>query len=66
MRWAVVDASVAVKWFVDEPGSNPARQLLETQQDLLHIPEIFVVEVSSATPMPTRAAMTSFVQAFTG
>lgn len=44
----VIDASVAVKWFVDEEGSPLARNLLEAQQGLLHIPDIFVVEVSAA------------------
>ena len=44
----VIDASVAVKWFVEEEGSDLARHLLETQQGFLHIPDIFVVEVSAA------------------
>ena len=44
---SVIDASVAVKWFVDEEGSDLARRLLETKQGLLHIPDIFVVEVSA-------------------
>jgi predicted nucleic acid-binding protein len=44
----VIDASVAVKWFVDEDNSDIAHHLLETQQGLLHIPDIFVVEVSAA------------------
>lgn len=44
---SIVDASVAVKWFVDEPGSDLAHQLLEEEQGRLHIPDIFVVEVAS-------------------
>jgi predicted nucleic acid-binding protein len=43
----VIDASVAVKWFVNEQNSDLARQLLETRQGFLHIPDIFVVEVSA-------------------
>jgi predicted nucleic acid-binding protein len=43
----VIDASVAVKWFVNEQSSDLARQLLEAQQGFLHIPDIFVVEVSA-------------------
>lgn len=44
----VIDASVAVKWFVEEAASDQARTLLEKMQGRLHIPDIFVVEVSSA------------------
>ncbi len=43
----VLDASVAVKWFVAETGSDLARHLLEEEQGNLHIPDIFVVEVSA-------------------
>ena len=43
----VVDASVAVKWFVQERDSYLARKMLEEQQGYLHIPDIFVVEVSA-------------------
>ena len=43
----VVDASVAAKWFVDEPGSELARQLLDSEKGNLHIPDIFVVEVAA-------------------
>lgn len=44
----VIDASVAVKWFVEEPASEQARALLAKMQGHLHVPDIFVVEVSSA------------------
>ncbi len=43
----VIDASVAVKWFVNEQGSDLAKQLLTIRQGHLHIPDIFVVEVSA-------------------
>lgn len=43
----VVDASVAVKWFVEELGSGLARQLLDNEKGSLHIPDIFVVEVAA-------------------
>ncbi len=43
----VLDASVAVKWFINEAGSNLAKQLLEAEQGHLLVPDIFVVEVSS-------------------
>jgi predicted nucleic acid-binding protein len=44
---SVIDASVAVKWFVDEPGSDSALELLEAEQGNLYVPDIFVVEVAA-------------------
>lgn len=47
MSGLVVDASVAVKWLVDEPGSDQAGRLLD--QDLvLHAPELLYVEAGNA------------------
>lgn len=43
----VIDASVAVKWFVEEHDSDLAKQLLVDEQGNLYIPDIFVVEVSA-------------------
>jgi predicted nucleic acid-binding protein len=43
----VIDASVAVKWFIEEHDSNLAKQLLLKEQGNLCIPDIFVVEVSA-------------------
>lgn len=43
----VLDASVAVKWFKVEAGSDHAQRLLEEQQGHLHVPGIFVVEVAA-------------------
>ena len=43
----VIDASVAVKWFVEEHDSNLAKQLLADERDNLCIPDIFVVEVTA-------------------
>ncbi len=42
----VVDASVAVKWFLDEAGDREARALVETRVPLL-APELVVAEVSN-------------------
>jgi predicted nucleic acid-binding protein len=42
----VVDASVAVKWFVDEPGSSAARAVLASGESLL-APDLIVVEASN-------------------
>ncbi len=41
----IVDASVAVKWFIDEPGSAAAHRLLG-DDDLL-APDLLVVEVGN-------------------
>jgi predicted nucleic acid-binding protein len=43
----VVDASVAVKWFIHEPGRPAARRLLEPESRLI-APDLIVAEVASA------------------
>jgi predicted nucleic acid-binding protein len=43
----VVDASVAVKWFIHEPDRPAARRLLEPQSPLI-APDLIVAEVASA------------------
>ena len=43
----VVDASVAVKWFLDEPGDREARALVEGSEALI-APELIVAEVLNA------------------
>jgi predicted nucleic acid-binding protein len=43
----VVDASVAIKWFIDEPGSDVARRLWRDEPDLL-APDLLVPEVCNA------------------
>jgi predicted nucleic acid-binding protein len=45
---SVIDASVAVKWFIDEKDSNLALELLESGQGDLHVPDEFVVEVAGS------------------
>lgn len=45
---SVIDASVAVKWFIDEQGSDLALDLLESGQGDLHVPDEFVVEVAGS------------------
>jgi predicted nucleic acid-binding protein len=44
-RW-VVDASLALKWYLDEPASDDARRLLADDADL-HVPDLFHAEVAS-------------------
>jgi predicted nucleic acid-binding protein len=40
----VIDASVAAKWFVVEPGASAARELVETESVLI-APELVIAEV---------------------
>ncbi len=44
MTALVVDASVAVKWFVDEPGTDAALALLDHE---LHAPDLIYAEVAN-------------------
>jgi predicted nucleic acid-binding protein len=46
-RRVVPDASVAVKWFLDEPGSGAARRLLEEDGLVLHVPDSWYLEICS-------------------
>ena len=43
----VIDASVAVKWFVDEPRRDQARDVLGRDMDLI-APDLILVEVANA------------------
>ncbi len=43
----IVDASVAIKWFVDESGADRARSLWQRRADLV-APDLLVPEVCSA------------------
>jgi predicted nucleic acid-binding protein len=43
----VLDASVAVKWFIEEPGTAAALALL-SQDEALIAPDLLVVEVANA------------------
>jgi predicted nucleic acid-binding protein len=52
----VIDASVALKWFVDEAGSADAQALLAAR-DLLIAPELVIAEVCNAGWRAVRAGM---------
>lgn len=54
MRRVVVDASVAVKWLLPEPGSDEAVRLLDDTSVEFHAPELLDVEVSNALWKRTR------------
>jgi predicted nucleic acid-binding protein len=46
----VIDASVAIKWFVTEPFSNQARQVLTAYEEghvVLHAPDILISEFAN-------------------
>ena len=44
----VIDASVAVKWFLPETGSSTARDMLLELAGTITVPDIFLVEVAGA------------------
>ena len=46
MSTYVVDASVAAKWFFDEPLSDEATRLLDASH-ALHVPDSFVLEIDN-------------------
>ena len=46
MSTYVVDASVAAKWFFDEPLSEEANRLLDPYH-VLHVPDFFLLEIDS-------------------
>jgi predicted nucleic acid-binding protein len=52
----VVDASVALKWFLQEEGSDSAAALLD-RDDLLIAPDLIVAEVCNAGWKAVRAGM---------
>ncbi len=44
----VVDASLAVKWFLDEPLSDHAASVLSAHAGQIYAPDLLLVEVTSA------------------
>ena len=44
----VIDASLAVKWFLEEPDSDAARQKLADNLGQITVPDLFVIEVTAA------------------
>lgn len=55
MRLAVVDASVAVKWYVEETESERALALLDNNDLVFLAPDIFLAEVTNALLRQRRA-----------
>ena len=58
----IIDASVAIKWFVEEPGSDMARRLLTSGPDHLEAPELLVAEVCNAAWKSQRLGQVSVLQ----
>lgn len=48
-RAIVPDASVAVQWFLDEPGSEAALRLRCEPSVRFHVPDLWYLELASAT-----------------
>lgn len=44
----VVDASLGVKWFLDEAGSDQATDVLVANRRQIAVPDLFAIEVASA------------------
>jgi predicted nucleic acid-binding protein len=58
----IVDASVAIKWFIDEPGSDLARRLWQEEPELL-APDLMVAEVCDAAWRKVRLGQSDSAQA---
>lgn len=61
----VVDASVALKWFVTEPGSELAERFLDGPT-ALHAPDLLRIELGNALAKNTRAGLIRAEQASAG
>ena len=55
MRWVVLDASVAVKWYVAETDTERAVALLEADNVLFLAPDLLPAEVVNALLRQSRA-----------
>ncbi|HEY7302463.1 MAG TPA: type II toxin-antitoxin system VapC family toxin [Xanthobacteraceae bacterium] len=51
----IVDASVAVRWFIDVPGSDKAYRLIEGEDRIL-APDLVIAEIASALWKAVRFA----------
>lgn len=62
MTRLVVDASVAIKWFLDEPASPAARALLEGESEL-SAPDLLYAEIGSVLLKAVRRGAMTLRQA---
>lgn len=58
----IIDASVALKWFMQEPGSDVARRILDGD-DPLSAPDLIVVETCNGAWKAVRRQLMTAVQA---
>jgi predicted nucleic acid-binding protein len=58
----IIDASVAIKWFVEEPGSESARHLWRNERHLL-APDLIVPEVCNTIWRKARVGQATPAQA---
>jgi predicted nucleic acid-binding protein len=58
----IVDASVAIKWFIDEPGSDLARRLWRDEPELV-APDLIIPEVCNAAWRKVRLGQSEPAQA---
>jgi predicted nucleic acid-binding protein len=59
----VIDASVAVKWFIPEKGTEQAHEVLE-DLNFFYAPDIFLMEVDSVLTKKVRTRNISINEAF--
>ena len=59
MRIVVLDASVAVKWYVREQGSDQAVQLLDREDLHFVAPDLFRAEIANALLRQNRSGQLS-------
>lgn len=57
----IVDTSVVVKWFIDEPGREASRQILKSNRDLV-APDFMIAEVANVLWRRQRAGDIGAVQ----
>ncbi len=63
MNNLVVDASVAVKWFIWEEGTDEAQQLLD-QLTSFYVPDIFLMEIDAILTKKVRRQELEIPDAF--
>ena len=58
----IIDASVALKWFIEEPESDAARRILECDEPLT-APDLIIAEVCNGAWKAVRRNLMTVVQA---
>lgn len=63
MKNSVIDASIAIKWFIWEEGTEEAQQLLD-ELSLFWIPDLFLIEVDAILTKKARRGELKIADAF--